>query len=64
MALRELDLTTAQAAELAKGTASVFLALRKEYCNRLEIFEQYALEEILRVPPGLLMQTVRFNSHP
>jgi hypothetical protein len=47
-------LSPEQAMALLRGTAGLYQSLRMELRNRMQTFEQYALAEILKVPPGLL----------
>lgn len=51
-------LTPEQLTCLLQGTAGLYQDLRTELKNRFETFEQYALAEILRIPPGLLATPV------
>ena len=39
---------------LLQGTAGIYQDLRMEIKKRMRVFEEYALAEILRLPPGLL----------
>lgn len=48
-------LTPEQLAVLFQGTASAYQDLRTEVRRQLQAFEEYALEEILKVPAGLMV---------
>lgn len=43
---------------LLQGTAGLYQDLRAEVKNRVQVFEEYALAEILRLPAGLLAEPV------
>jgi hypothetical protein len=43
-----------QLTALLHGTAGIYQDLRMEIKKRMRVFEEYALAEILRLPPGLL----------
>ena len=48
------DLSPEQLTALLQATAGVYQDLRMEIKKRMRVFEEYALAEILRLPPGLL----------
>lgn len=52
------SLTPEQLTVLLQGTAGLYQDLRAEVKNRVQVFEEYALAEILRLPPGLLADPV------
>jgi hypothetical protein len=52
------SLTPEQLTVLLQGTAGLYQDLRAEVKNRVQVFEEYALAEILRLPPGLLADLV------
>lgn len=48
------ELTPEQLTGLLQGTAGLYQDLRMEIKKRMKVFEEYALAEILQIPPGLL----------
>lgn len=50
----QADLTPEQLTVLFQGTAGLYQDLRMELMRQMQAFEEYALEEILKVPVGLL----------
>lgn len=48
------ELTPEQLTVLLQGTAGLYQDLRMEIKKRMKVFEEYALAEIFKVPPGLL----------
>lgn len=54
----EEQLTPEQLTAVLQGTAGLYQDLRAELRNRMQVFEEYALAEILKVPPGLLVDGI------
>lgn len=52
------ELTPEQLTGLLQGTAGLYQDLRMEIKKRMKVFEEYALAEILQIPPGLLTNPV------
>jgi len=58
------QLTPEQFTVLLTGTAGLYQDLRAELKNRMQTFEQYALAEILKIPPGLLANPAELAGTP
>ena len=52
------ELSPEQLTGLLQGTAGLYQDLRMEIKKRMKVFEEYALAEILQIPPGLLANPV------
>lgn len=52
------ELTPEQLTALLQGTAGLYQDLRMDIKKRMKVFEEYALAEILQIPPGLLANPV------
>ena len=52
------EVSPEQLTALLQGTAGLYQDLRMEIKKRMRVFEEYALAEILRLPPGLLAHPV------
>lgn len=52
------ELSPEQLTILLQGTAGLYQDLRVEMKKRMKVFEEYALAEILKLPPGLLANPV------